>query len=200
MADIGEREVVVGLIRRSTGKRDDLLRTLHTEGVSIPTLARAAGLSVGKTHAIATEVRGTMFTIGYEGRTVEEFVNTLRVNGVGIVVDVRQNAVSRKPGFGKNALVRELAGAAISYQHMPELGNPKDNRDGFRDARVTRARRRYEAILEADGRRSFREMLALANSARIALMCFERDELHCHRYCLAQRAQRDHPRLTVSRL
>jgi uncharacterized protein (DUF488 family) len=43
-------------------------------------------------------------TIGYEGRTLGDFISTLSNHNVDLLLDVRLNAISRKPGFSKKAL------------------------------------------------------------------------------------------------
>ena len=63
-----------------------------------------------------------LYTIGYQGRSLEEFLAVLRREGIGCVVDVRRNALSRKPGFSKTALREALAGAGIDYLHLRRLG------------------------------------------------------------------------------
>ncbi|MFC7545204.1 DUF488 family protein [Plantactinospora sp. GCM10030261] len=66
--------------------------------------------------------------VGYEGRTAEELTAYLVASGVSRLVDVRLNAISRKPGLSKGALMRAMSEAGISYEHRRELGNPKSNR------------------------------------------------------------------------
>ena len=44
-----------------------------------------------------------IFTIGYEGRTIKDFVQCLLRWKVNIVADVRLNPLSRKPFFSKTS-------------------------------------------------------------------------------------------------
>lgn len=125
--------------------------------------------------------------IGYEGRTIEELVTELVKLDVTVLVDVRLNAISRKRGLSKRALDEAVTAAGIQYLHRPQLGNPRDNRAGFADEWTTTdgraARDRYaEAALRTDaGKAAIDELAALAVQQRIALLCFEASELHCHR-------------------
>ena len=48
------------------------------------------------------------FTIGYEGRAIDEYMNLLLENHVKVLCDVRKNPISRKRGFSKTALSEEL--------------------------------------------------------------------------------------------
>ena len=47
-----------------------------------------------------------IFTIGYEGATVAEFLAALKEAGVERVIDVRALPLSRRPGFSKIAAAR----------------------------------------------------------------------------------------------
>ena len=86
---------------------------------------------------------GDLCTVGYERRTVDELITTLTRAAVEVLVDVRLTPLSRKPGLSKNRIATRLYAAGIDYLHLPQLGNPRDNRDGFRrgdDAAVAKYR------------------------------------------------------------
>ena len=85
-------------------------------------------------------------TIGYESRTVDELIERLADADVKVVVDVRLTPLSRKPGLSKNGLAARLRDAGIDYVHLPDLGNPRDNRAGFRRGDAN-AVARYRAVL-----------------------------------------------------
>jgi uncharacterized protein (DUF488 family) len=137
---------------------------------------------------------GTLFTIGYEGRTVEELVHTLQTHQVAVLVDVRENAISRKSGFSKRALAEALGNGGIRYQHEPLLGNPRENRVPFRQGAAA-ARERYLRRLQFGSRTAFDSVVGLALRQRIALLCFEKDEAVCHRRSIVELAQREEPGL-----
>lgn len=122
---------------------------------------------------------------GYEGRTIDEYIADLVVWNVRTLVDVRLNAISRKKGFSKRALGEALENAGISYLHRPELGNPKDNRDGFWEPgseAAGKAHERFRALLnEEKAEAAIQEITHLASSERVALLCFESNESCCHR-------------------
>lgn len=71
-------------------------------------------------------------TIGYEGYSAEEWLESLVENHVEIVVDVRAVPLSRKRGFSKTRLAEMLRTKGISYVHLEALGNPKPYRDRLR--------------------------------------------------------------------
>src|SRR5258705_13848107 len=74
----------------------------------------------------------TVFTIGYEGMNIREFLLMLSEHHIEAVVDVRELPLSRKPGFSKTALAKSLNLAGLEYVHMVELGCPKLVRDRYR--------------------------------------------------------------------
>ncbi|MYI55516.1 MAG: DUF488 domain-containing protein [Acidimicrobiia bacterium] len=127
----------------------------------------------------------TIVSVGYQGRSVDELIDVLRTGEVELLVDVRLNPISRKPGFSKKPLSQALAEAGIGYRHERALGNPRDNRDPF-------DRERYEAYLLEVGSAALVEMLELAKSVRIALLCFEREHSDCHRSCILDFAAQKH--------
>jgi uncharacterized protein (DUF488 family) len=139
-----------------------------------------------------------VFTVGYDGRSLDELVALLRDEGVEVVVDVRQNAISRKPGFSKRRLADGLTAGGIEYRHEPTLGNPKDNREAFR--RGEAGRERYRARLLDEGRAAFDDVVELARRRPIALLCLERAVDGCHRGCIAAEAQRVDPAIEVVNL
>ena len=122
--------------------------------------------------------------IGYEGYSIDDFVSRLRLRGVDTVVDVRLNPLSRKRGFSKTLLRETLEAAGIGYLHLPALGNPKDNRDGFASApgQDGGARERFANLLSgAEAAADLETLVTLTETSSIALLCFEADEAHCHR-------------------
>jgi uncharacterized protein (DUF488 family) len=120
--------------------------------------------------------------VGYEGRTPAELAAELRDAGVDVVVDVRLNASSRRPGFSKRALAAALAAAGISYVHEPTLGNPAENRPGFRRPGTRQAaRHRYRRSVERHGQAALDRVAVHAGDSHVALLCVERDAEACHR-------------------
>jgi uncharacterized protein (DUF488 family) len=92
------------------------------------------------------------------------------------------NAISRRPGFSKTALSRALAEAGIEYRHFRDLGNPKENRPGFREKTESPGRRSFRTGLSDPRARGQLDVLAdLASTRVVAVFCVERDEETCHR-------------------
>lgn len=121
-------------------------------------------------------------SVGYEGRTIDDFVTELQRAGVQTVADVRLNAISRKAGFSKTRLREALAAAGISYRHMRSLGNAKENRQPFWDGRVDEGQRVFRQALQTpDAEASMEELSELVRNQIVAVLCFETDMDMCHR-------------------
>lgn len=133
-----------------------------------------------------------LFTIGYEGATMDEFLSALRSAGVERVIDVRALPLSRRPGFSKTPLSSALAEVGIDYVHLRALGTPAAGRTAARAGRREELEAIYagqlelpEAIVAAE------EMKRLAAERPSALLCFERDPSCCHRTLLWQSVAAD---------
>jgi hypothetical protein len=127
-------------------------------------------------------------TIGYEGRSLEGYLNLLIGDGVTLLCDVRRNPLSRKYGFSKSTLMNGAAGVGIRYEHMPELGIASEAR------RELRTQADYDALFDAYFRESLpRQVKALIQimgwvekGERVALTCYERLPEQCHRTSVAK--------------
>ena len=126
-----------------------------------------------------------IFTIGYEGATVGEFVEALKTAKVKRVIDVRAVANSRRPGFSKTPLRNALAEENIDYVHLRALGTPADGRAAARAGRHEDLVRIYAGQLELpEAIAQGAQMLDLAGEKPSAVLCYERDPAGCHRTLL----------------
>ncbi|KQK30635.1 hypothetical protein ARD30_04810 [Bosea thiooxidans] len=127
-----------------------------------------------------------LHTIGYEGSSIEDFLATLSIAGIDLVIDVRDVPLSRKKGFSKNALRQQLAGYGIDYQHLKALGDPKEGRIAARERRFDDFRQIYGEHLRTDeAQNAVDAAVTMANAQRACLLCFERDHHECHRLAVA---------------
>jgi uncharacterized protein (DUF488 family) len=126
-----------------------------------------------------------IFTIGYEGATVSEFIAALKGAGVSQVIDVRALPLSRRPGFSKSLLKAALEEAGIDYVHLKALGTPSAGRTAARAGRHAEMARIYAGQLELpEAMAQSAQMLELAQDKPSALLCMEREPAHCHRSLL----------------
>jgi uncharacterized protein (DUF488 family) len=126
-----------------------------------------------------------IFTIGYEGATVAEFISVLRNAGVERVIDVRALPNSRRPGFSKTPLRNALSEAGIDYVHLRTLGTPAEGRSAARAGRIEDLERIYAGQLELpEAMAEGAQMVELAKEKPSALLCYEREPSGCHRSLL----------------
>ena len=126
-----------------------------------------------------------IFTIGYEGATMADFLAALTGAGVERVIDVRALPLSRRPGFSKSTLAASLAEAGIGYVHLKALGTPKPGRDAAKRGDRAMLETVYAGQLELpEAQVQAAQMLELAAEKPSALLCFERDPCACHRSLL----------------
>lgn len=124
----------------------------------------------------------TIYTIGYEGADVRDFLGTLRAAKIQQLIDVRAIALSRRPGFSKTALSEELDSVGIAYHHLQELGDPKSGRDAARDGRQAEFERIYRRHLAtAKAQAGLQRAIEIATDSDSCLLCYERDFTACHR-------------------
>jgi uncharacterized protein (DUF488 family) len=121
-----------------------------------------------------------IISIGYERRSIEEFISILREYGVVHLLDIRQHAASRRPDFNKQRLTNALTQADIQYSHISFAGNPFHKQ-------VTAGRDECLAMYAnhlAD-RPTILEMVAATwERGPIAMLCYERLHRDCHRSIL----------------
>ncbi len=130
----------------------------------------------------------SLFTIGYEHATVPAVLGELRRAQIGLVVDVRAVAASRRPGFSKRALAAGLDEQGIGYLHLRGLGTPAEGRQAARNGHPEQMFRIYERHLATDtAQQELAELTAIMRSGRrVCLLCYERNPEHCHRRRLAE--------------
>ncbi len=131
--------------------------------------------------------RHDLLTIGYEGCVIDGVLATLKEAGIGLLIDVRAVAASRKPGFSKRQLAAGLDAAGIGYVHLRPLGTPKPGRDAVRSGHPERMVPIFNAHMETtEAQLALAEAKGLALERRCCLLCFERDHRTCHRTLVAE--------------
>jgi uncharacterized protein (DUF488 family) len=129
----------------------------------------------------------TLATIGYEGSVIDDFVATLQLAQVEIVLDVRDVPISRKRGFSKSALEAALAAGGLGYVHLKGLGDPKPGRVAAREGRFSEFRKIFGDHLQSTAARTdLRYAIELTKTRAVCLVCFERDHKNCHRCMIAE--------------
>ncbi|MEO9884362.1 MAG: DUF488 domain-containing protein [Balneola sp.] len=129
-----------------------------------------------------------LFTIGYEGISLEAYLNKLILNGVKALVDVRKNAMSMKYGFNKSQLIKACEGVGIQYIHFSKVGIKSSKR------KELNTQEDYDLLFEdykktvlpntVDTQKDIAEVTK--EYKRVALTCFEAESCQCHRRPLAE--------------
>jgi uncharacterized protein (DUF488 family) len=126
-------------------------------------------------------------TIGFTGKTAEEFFNLLRDAGVKQVIDIRQNQIGQLSGFAKHPDLSYFlrAIADISYEHEPLLAPAPELLKSYRSNKDWRAyEMRFLALMKERGVPS---VVATGGwDRKIALLCSEPAPEKCHRRLVAE--------------
>jgi len=147
--------------------------------------------------------QNTLFTIGYEGISIDTYINKLLANQVKILVDVRKNAYSNKFGFSKKEFVYCLEKSDIKYIHIPELGIESEKRQELKTAKSSSSNEYdlfgggvknienklfddYKINLPSKQKYIDKLLQILQDDRLIAITCFEADYKCCHRHVLAE--------------
>jgi len=124
------------------------------------------------------------YTIGYSGKSILTFIDTLKKVGIASLVDIRFVPVSRfKPEFSKNNLKNSLESNGITYIHRPDWGVPRDIRsfsigkNDREDIWTWYDENILPNIVSGNLDSFFNSM-----EHPIALMCVEYDPTECHRH------------------
>jgi uncharacterized protein (DUF488 family) len=128
-----------------------------------------------------------IFTIGYEGRSLEEYLNILIQQNIRVLCDVRKNPLSRKYGFAKKTLSNACESVNIKYIHIPELGIISDKRKSLRtQLDYDNLFLDYEKNILPLQQKSMKLIQDLLSKyGRIALTCYEALPKQCHRTRIA---------------
>ena len=129
-----------------------------------------------------------LFTIGYEGISLEEYLVRLLKNDIKVLVDVRNNPLSMKYGFSKSQLKKYCASLGIDYVHIPEVGIQSEQRQELNtQSDYDKLFAVYRKNNLSKTTNSQNEILKLLKEhKRIALTCFEANICQCHRKHLAE--------------
>ena len=137
------------------------------------------------------ESEHALYTIGYEGRSIDGFLNELIRRNIKTLFDVRKNAYSMQFEFSAQPLKKALEEAGIEYLHCPEVGIESGKRQELLPVgKQSELFEWYKENVLPKSRRFVDKALYAFESGSIAFMCFEKDPMDCHRsrladYCLA---------------
>lgn len=127
-----------------------------------------------------------IYTVGYEGLSLDALLDKLLRRGIGRLIDVRENPVARRYGFHKSTLERATDGVGIEYVHIPEVGVPSAWRQQLDDQSSYKAVfDRYRSEILPSQAKMVDKIASMMKSKPSALMCKEAVPECCHRTILA---------------
>ena len=128
-----------------------------------------------------------VFTAGYEGLSVDAFLNVLVEKGIRRLIDVRHNPIARRYGFHRSTLKRLTGHLDIDYVHVPELGIQsalRQNLDTMDDRNALFAQ--YEKTTLSTNDEALDRVASLMREMPSVLVCMEAEAVCCHRSRVAE--------------
>lgn len=162
--------------------------TTGTTAMSVTSMPAARSIPHPVTARSAVPEHRLVWTIGHSTRSIDDFLALLAANGIEAVADVRRHAGSRThPQFNPIALAASLAGQAIEYVPMPELGGRRTpHADSHNTIWRSESFRGYADYMETPPFQiAIAHLRELARRRRTALLCAEAVWWRCHRSLIA---------------
>ncbi len=129
--------------------------------------------------AVPSDVQ--LYSIGHSDHSVSEFLDLLRRYRLTVVVDVRSQPYSQWASqFNRESLERDLRAAGVRYLFMGDAlgGRPADH--ALYDPGEEHPN--YERLAQSPAyKAAIEQLLQLAQTERVAIMCSEGDHTKCHR-------------------
>lgn len=127
----------------------------------------------------------TLFTIGYEKKSIDNFLNLLLSSGIKEIIDIRNNPVSRVYGFYGKTLNRLSQNVGLKYTHLPEYGISSFDR------KKAKSSNNFEELFQAYSNRingyDHSVIIEKIKSLPSVLVCQEADFHSCHRSVLSDK-------------
>ena len=129
-----------------------------------------------------------ILTIGHSTRALDDFLAILRAHSVTRVVDIRTIPRSRhNPQFNQESLSESLNGSSIDYVPVKQLGglrHPKADSPnmGWRNSSF---RGFADYMHTQEFAKGIDQLIALAQSTQVVIMCAEVLPWRCHRWLIA---------------
>lgn len=143
----------------------------------------------------------TLFTIGFTGKSAQQFFELLMNAGVKRLIDTRINNTSQLSGFTK---ARDLPFflktiTQIDYTHAHDFAPTKQLLVEYRAGHLTRPQyeRRFQALLRE---RQPERHWTPADLGRACLLCSESAPAQCHRRLVAEYFQGRWPQIEIVQL
>lgn len=135
---------------------------------------------------VLPEAHRAVYTAGYQGHSIDSFLNRLLKCGIAALADVRNNPSSRNFGFHKSTLSRLCNNLGIEYKGFPELGIPSCDRMDLESSRAyEKMFNDYRCRILTNRTQSLNLLAKYVCQKPTALICVESDPIVCHRSVLS---------------
>ncbi len=128
-----------------------------------------------------------LFTIGFAGKSAEQFFSSMQSNRIKLLIDVRLSNESQLAGYTKKKDLAYFLSAICSagYLHAEQFAPTKQLMDAYKGKKLSWDAyvREYLGILAERDVKSGLGGLELDHSC---LLCSEAKPTHCHRRLLAE--------------
>ncbi len=125
-----------------------------------------------------------VYSIGYQGRNIKEFVQLLKKNKIKTLIDTRNSGLSRKPHFSRNALKKAIEKNNMTFIALPDVGAEKEFRKYLKETgNINAFFKMYKKNILEKG--SFDKLAKHINGEPVCIMCFEKNPYECHRLILS---------------
>ena len=181
----------ISLVKReiSNFSQRDLIRHTYIKYPYYASKSQIASEILNKAEMEAVEKQkrnlseAKFFTIGYEGISLETYLNKLIINDIRLLCDVRKNSLSMKYGFSKSQLKNACQSIGIKYIHIPELGIESEKRQELESmSDYNQLFEDYENTTLIENKESIDYLFQLTKEfQRVAITCFEKEVCMCHR-------------------
>jgi len=197
------RLLMAGFCRNVSVRGEDLIRLTYEKHPEMAIRSEIAGNLFPKTSEVVAQINRMknlspgvpLLSLGYEGRTLESYLQVLLAAKTEVLCDVRKMPLSRKFGFSKKTLEAACKSLGIEYRHYPELGIPKEDRADLKSqSDYDNLFCRYqETVLKTTLASKAVDEIALLvkNGRNIALTCFEKLPEQCHRTRVLRRIEEE---------
>lgn len=184
---------------RGVEYRRDICDTSHADGSDIGFLQLCRMVCSSRSEASpnkkkpcekcekACEVVNLMqpiYTIGHSTRPIEKFIELLKSQQIGQLVDIRSIPRSRhNPQYEQDALEKSLPKAGIKYVYLKELGGLRPvAKDSANDAWHNKSFQGYADYMQTeDFEQALQKLLDVSAQKPTAIMCAEAVPWRCHR-------------------
>jgi uncharacterized protein (DUF488 family) len=141
------------------------------------------------------------YSLGYEGMSLDRYVEVLKDHGISVVIDVRETPWSYKRGFSKKPLAERLSSEGILYVHLKSAGNPSRNRKmGLPQHKVIALYKKHLEINPSCLSEIFHLITEASHVGGACLLCFEQKPHECHRKVILDKLAGQNCELTICHL